>query len=325
MQTLTIAFEPTNKRQKGRAFTVVKVADITANHLWFGGASETRTLRPVYLALGGNPTELGPFLANLRMGTPATLHDTTWSDSYGRKIVIRYELLVSGSYQIISQTLPDGGEVKVAFIPNLFQFDPGMIDPAGARFVAACPVWWAERERGALLADEARCAAIMRHMRALGVPSAPGSKSVPQYNAPPLVETVYPGGGAFTDDELLDLVPEAAYVVSYLEKRTRRPIPPDLAFFLQLYLAALESKLFTRTWRFGDTKPERLPRSDPWWWASHTTQFTATGLGAIGLCEPVACRASHNEIDAFLSEQVRRYTAVQRPATPRKRTRARAV
>jgi hypothetical protein len=108
--------------------------------------------------------------------------------------------------------------------------------------------------------------------------------------------------------------------VTYLERRTTRPLVSAPAFALQLLLAALERGIFTLA---HPTDPGgRLPSGrvgaptapdDRWAGARSPAQpgFVECQTAPVGLAPPLACRVDHPALDAFLGAEVTRYFAAQ--------------
>jgi hypothetical protein len=173
-----------------------------------------------------------------------------------------------------------------------------MIDPEGIAFVALTPTWWAAREAAILRQDAATCTAIVRHMTAL----AEGRKDAWR---------------GWDSETLLDCVPQAVHCVSFIERRTTRPLVSTPAFSLQLFVAGLDEGLWTlpHPTAAGQARPVGAP-DDAWRWARHpgTTPVVAYGTDAAGLEPIVACRTTHAALDSFLADQVTRYFAAGGPA-----------
>jgi hypothetical protein len=255
-------------------------------------------VRPIWLMFAATERAARPFVANLQTGHRAAVVAAA-STPYGSpRPIAHFELLKSAGYKFVWQRITgrqDGPLALVtAYLPDLFILDPGMIDPEGIQFIALTPTWWAEQEYAGLRQDPAACAAIQAHSTNLGSQFAARRR--------------------FTPDKLLRLVPQAVHCGSFLERRTPRPLVSSLAFYLQLFLAGLENGILTlahRT-RAGDHQPIR-DDTDRWAWARHTTAppVTACNLSTVGLELPAACKVSHEQLDQFLADQVRRYFAAQ--------------
>jgi hypothetical protein len=110
------------------------------------------------------------------------------------------------------------------------------------------------------------------------------------------------------------------HCVTFIERRTTRPLPPTPAFALQLFLAGLQRGILTVA---TPTEPgQRAPgrsgaepsnTTDRWAWARHPEigAFAECQTATVGLAPPVACRCTHDALDAFLAAEVERYFAAQ--------------
>lgn len=277
--------------RKGRSFSAIKLAHITADAMWAGGEAETDDVRPVWLMLAGSPHELRPFLMNLKSGRRA--EESVLGEgrsSYSRSKPTRYALLKSAGYLYAHQKLATGEEIVTAYLPDLCNLDPGMIDPEVCRFLCLTPRWWSDAQLAALRADQGAASAVVAHARRIGVP------------------------GAWTDEDVLALVPQAVHVAAYLEQRTRRPIPPEPAFALQLLLAGLRAGVYSlsmteesaRGYRWNDTI---RVSADPWIWGRHkwAVTFTEADTADVGLLPGVLCSVAHEALDMFLAAQVKAF------------------
>lgn len=271
---------------KGRVFRAVKLCHVLADLLWTGGQADTDVKRPVWLQVAGLETELRPFLANLRAGRKAELEVR----GHVQNNPERFELLRSGGYAYATQRGVDaaGSQVVTAFLPDLFLVDPGMVDPAGVRFVCLTPRWWADAEEQALAADTELCTRLWGHWKKLSRVVGDGA--------------AVPPGFELTIEEVVGLLPQAARFVAYLDRRTRRPVVPRPEFFLQLYLAALYHRLAT----LASPAERHLYRdeTDAWGWARHDKYFVEVDTAEAGLRPGVACQVKHADLDAFLAAQV---------------------
>jgi hypothetical protein len=257
--------------------------------------------------LAGTERSIRPVIANLQTGHRAMLrryHDSLGCDT---PPVAHLELLKSAGYRMLWQRLvggPDGPlAIVTAYLPELFVLDPGLIDPIGVQFVALTPQWWAQQQLAQLRADTPAWNAIQKHMGALA-----------------RMGLLVPSGQAESADALLDHVAQAVHCVTFIERRTTRPLPPTPAFALQLFLAGLQRGILTvaTPTEPGQRAPSRSTTdpSDPtdlWAWARHPEigAFAECQTAPVGLAPPVACRCTHATLDAFLAAEVERYFAAQ--------------
>lgn len=256
MRTITIE---TGEGGKGRSFSAELLGYATADALWEGGETDTNAVRPVYMTLALSEQEAGPFLANLRGGRVAKV---------GRdRSAKRFELLRSAGYAFAIQRHPEG-VLATAYLPELFRIDPGLVDPAGARFVVLPSSAWCATETTGL-----EVGAAVEHVRALELVKAAGA-------------TLERSGG-----EPAALVPTSALFAAYLDRRVRAPLIPDLRFYLQVLLAALAARLATMG--DGNCRPH--------------LGFATEHLDELGFAPGVAFSASHEQVEALLAAEVARF------------------
>lgn len=306
MKILTITHErPANpgrrRRQqppKTRSFQAVKLAHVCAGMLWEGGETQDAPIRPVWMALAATDTQLRPFLANMRLGKPAELYDPRRSQ-FSRDKPTRFELLRSAGYSFTSSTmgLPDGniGEVVTAALDSIMVLDPGLLDPETVSFLALPPRWWVETEQAAFRSDTAAVHAVVDHIKALKL-DQPGSPILPQ-------------PASFDVETLLDLVPVAAYVLAYIDRRTRRPLFMTPAFALQLYVAGLAFGVLSLSNKGTENYHEPQISGDDWRFARHrwAKTFKEEDTSVTGLMPGIACKTSHDQLDRLLASEVKRY------------------
>ena len=307
------ALRPGRPAPKTRRFAAYALAWITGRELWPDPTVTTDHIRPLWLLLtAGEEATLRPFLANLRAGRPADLTESTAPHRYDTRPPPRMELLKSAGYSALWQRGcgADRASVTTLYQPALTALDPGLIDPTGVRFLCLPPVWWVAREAAALRTDSAQCHALVQHGRALGICD---SQRAPSDRRLPVPLTL-------SAADLLDLAPQAAYFAAYLDRRTARPLINDLAFAVQLYLAALlagvASRSQTRTslqqhhdhWRAQEPDP-----ADPWWWARHAAyhDFVEVETATVGLLPGIACATDQATLDRLLATEVQRYLQTQ--------------
>lgn len=294
-QTLIIAPKDaplhTTRRQrkaaKSRRFQAQLIAFVQADGLWKGGEAATENIRPVWLMCAGTDQEMPAFTANLKAGRKA---EVVRDQAYGQWGTTYLELLRSAGYRYSWQYLTLGGQrcaVLTAFLPDLCQFDPGLVDPDRVAFVMLPPRWWVDGQGAALREDHALCADVLAHADRLGLLS--------------------PGvwGRVFTPDEVLDLTPVAVLFAGYLDRRTNKPIPPDASFALHLYLHALRGGIA------GLSNPKdrrRASGDDGWGWArALSTPYEETWTEQANLAPGLACAVTRRQLDAFLAAQIQAY------------------
>lgn len=230
MQEYTVCSDPT---KKGRSFTARCVALVRDDRLWASGNSDN--VRPIWAQFVSSDAEMRPFATNLMLGRKLESAGSRRSGS-------RIECIKSAGYQLAWQREPEG-TILTVYLPDLFRLDPGMVDPAGARFVLLTPRWWLEAQTVAS-AEDAR----------------------------------------------------ASLFAAMLDRRTRCPLPADVAFYRRLLAAALDQGL-------AQTPGDRS--------VNYSHAFAAEGLEQAGL-DPdgaVAFRATHEVLESFLAEQCSLYFA----------------
>lgn len=284
------ATRPRRKAAKSRRFKAELIAYVQANSLWKGGEASTQAIRPVWLMVAGTDQELPAFVANLQAGRKAEFAP----EGYTRPAATYLELLRSAGYRYSWQYLTLDNQrcaVMTAFLPDLCQFDPGLVDPTVVRFVMLPPRWWVDEQVATLTADAALRADILAHADRLEMTRA----------------TTW--GRAFTPDEVLALIPVATLFAGYLDRRTNKPIPPDAAFALHLYLHALRAGIAGLS-RSTDTATP--PTDDGWAWARNgPTAYEETWITQANLLPGLACSAARKDLDAFLARQVQAYFTLQ--------------
>jgi hypothetical protein len=248
-------------QRKTRRFTSEMLALATADSLWTGG--KDGSIRPVWAMFGGSDQELPVFMANLKTGKKAEFTGSTrYVSRYGS--VTKVELLKSAGYHYAYQHQEtETGRVSVAcaYLPELFAFDPGMIDPERVCFIALAPRWWVEREGALLRADHTRASSVLEHARRLRI-------TLPQHEGNTWKVRL-------SDEEVLDLATQATLWAGMLDKRTMKPLVPEPAFCLHIYLHALREGLASFS------RPPSYYRADdePWDWARSTASWSWTSFG----------------------------------------------
>jgi hypothetical protein len=262
---------------KGRTFRAALLAYVRADCLWDGAATESGVVRPAWFACAASDAEIRPFMANLRCGRKAVVPES----SNTKKYQLRFELMRRAGYEYATQRT-NAGTCVTAFLPELFRLDPGLVDPKGARFVVLPSRAWVETET-ARLGREA--GAAVRHVERVR-------------------RRVDTSGRPAPDRAVLEaLAPVAPLFCAYLDRRVRAPLVPDPRFQLQVVVAMLDAGLAS----FGHEPHSFRERG----WGQHDGfWFLEVDTAAAGLAPGIACRASHEEIEALLAEQVRRYFEV---------------
>jgi hypothetical protein len=187
-----IIIEP--KGEKGRVFQAKLVSFIRADNLT-PESNSNKIIRPVWAMFAGSQDELRPFMANLRLGRVAKESNRS-----------SFEFLKSIRWKIIYQKEPEG-VLATIYHPELFEMDPGMVDPKRIDFVILVDQEW---------------------------------KSKQDINIDKAKEYLVKVNGS---DDLLTFLPIAPLFALYLDRRTRCPLINDELFYFHLLLMALKNNL----------------------------------------------------------------------------------
>lgn len=159
------------------------------------------------------------------------------------------EFLRSAGFSYAAQRSPAGTTVTV-WLHELFRHDPGMVDPSGMKFILM--------PRASQIVAQPEHAAAVEHLQRVA-PHAEHERVV-QY---------------------------APLFVSFVDRRTRAPIIPALAFQAQLLQACID--------RGGAG------------WANTSKGFYAPGVTDLGYALPLAFSGTHEAFEKLLAEQVQIY------------------
>ena len=267
MRELQIA--PQTESGKGRTFRATLLASVEADLLWPGGQTASDNLRPVWAMFGGSDQELRAFMANLTLGRKA--HFPKPSNDYSRRKVNCLEILKSAGYQITWQR-EEEGSLATIFLPDLFQIDPGMVDPAGARFVLLPTKTWA-------------------HTQSLDIPSLVAHANLCNYQE-------------FSPEQLAAWAPMSFLFAAYLDRRTRCPLVADGRFYYQLMLSCLEHGLASFA-----TTPNRY--SEEFFGQHPKQQYHENDTSSVGLLPGLAFNSNHETLDALLAREVALFFKLQ--------------
>lgn len=251
---------------KGRSFTATLIASVNADGLWEKSTGSSDASRPVWIMLGGTDNELRPFIANLQLGRKAE----ATARGYSKKGE-RFEVLKSTGFQTAWQRTTSGS-VATMFLPEMFQLDPGMVDPTGVMFV------------------------ILPEARVLN--ETPLNQDVLAY-----LRAVCPDVPAEYQEWVVRMSP---LFIAYLDRRTRCPLVPDPRFYAQCMANALKEGIAS----LGSEEFHSYNRGE--WGKHLGFRFKEYNTKAVGLASGIACRSSHATLEKFLAEQVKVYfTRVQ--------------
>lgn len=254
---------------KGRSFSGALIASIEADKFWSNGSGGGEAKRPVWAVLGASTGESRAFIANVRMGKLLRTNERSRHGSY--------EFLRSAGYEFLTQKF-DNSVATTVYLPELFLHDPGMVDPEGVKFVLPVPKFWLEAHTKSINPQDIDAA--LSHVRRLRLQGLP--------------ET----------DELRALVPCASLFCSFLDRRTRCPLIPDLRFQFQAMVTCLHHKIATFPGK------ERGWYRDEGWGMSD--KCLANGLVEAGIDRVFAMNTKHEDIEALLSECAAKYFALTR-------------
>lgn len=263
MRDLVIA--PQNGR-KGRSFAAVFMASIEADLLWTGGMTDTDNQRPVWAMFGGSDQELRSFMGNLSLGRKAIFNKP--SSGYRRKDQC-LEILRSAGYQIFWQRETEGS-IATIFLPELFQLDPGMVDPGGAKFVLAPSQEWIDSQN---------------------------------INTDPLIEHAQRCGYELPQDQFETLAVLSYLFAAYLDRRTRCPLVADGRFYLQIMLSSLRNELAS----FSTLSEHHYYGEKPDFGKHPANLYHEAGTSNVGLTSGLAFRADHTTLETLLSKEVSTY------------------
>lgn len=257
MRTLTIE---SGKGEKTRSFQAVLIAYVQCEKMMPTTESDIR--RPVWAAFAGSENQMNAFVANLRAGRKAM------ADGNNSRFKC-VELLKSADYAFALQREREG-MLATAHLPDLVRLDPGMVDPAGVRFLMVVPEEWRASQAVEGAAD------MVRFCHRLGFDMAKEED-----------------------------VPAALLFAAFLDRRTRAPIVADGAFALQLYYACLREGLAS----WPDEKPEerRWRNEPPPFGMSARLPILAEGLAEAKVATVVGMLAKHEEVEALLAQEVDAY------------------
>lgn len=275
MATILTIESDSRPGHKSRSFRATLLGHLVAPALWGGGSTDTKATRPVWAVIAASAGAAGPFLMNAKMGKKAHTDREC------------YEWLRSAGYVHALQKT-DAGVLATIYLPDLFRQDPGMVDPQGVTFVAL--------PSAAFLAEQARridVEAAVQHVAAITTPSTFGI-SPDRWNAP-VGEKEY----AKQRDLLRDLAPLAPLFALYLDRRTRCPILPDTRFQLQVFVRFLKDKRASLRAEGSYNDSFGQVRS----------MLRGDLPEELGYGTPVACRASHEDVEQILADETEAFFA----------------
>lgn len=256
---------------KGRTFRATFLAAVEADLLWGGGETVTDNTRPIWAMFAGSDNELRAFMANLASGRKATF--LAKRQGYRRKADC-LEILKSYGYRMTWQR-EEEGSIATIFLPELFQIDPGMVDPKGATFVMLPTQAWYEQQR----MDVDTVWPLIQHARRCGYKDQ-------------------------TEAELANWALLSFLFATYLDRRTRCPLVADGRFYFQLMLSCLKHKLATFS-----TVPDRS-YYDTEFGQHASLRYHELNTTAVNLLPGLAFKADHETLEKLLAHEVEQFFAV---------------
>ena len=262
----------TGTKERGRSFTGVVLALAIASGM-HEMSQRTDPMRPVFLALAASAQETRPLLENLRGGRKATVLGPAFSASKGEKV----ELCKSAGYFWATQQT-EAGDIITAHIPELFDFNPGLLETD----IVKALVMPSREDCAALIAGrDADVADAIAHVRRVR--------------------------GTETSAETVGL---AALVCRYLAQRCELPIPPNLSFAAQLFLAASDVAVFSAP--LGINPSYDSDGRDPAINIRKAIGFRAIVDARAPILPGVAIHATPLALEKLLSEQTRLFEQTRR-------------
>lgn len=212
MQPLTVTH--TSARGEEHVYRGWLVASVVADFAWSGGG-QGNAVRPIFFAVAASPGEAGPLCAALARGAVAEVPN---GDRYSRSKPTRYELLRSAGYARLTQTTP-AGVLATFYLPELYQRDPGLVDPERAAFAVLPRADWVAAQQYDAAAIDAHLARVPRRYRGWEY----------QQHLCPTIDATW--------------TPQARLFGEALDRRTSAPLLTDDAFLVQLLRAAVDARM----------------------------------------------------------------------------------
>lgn len=251
------------KGEKGRAFGAEMLAAARADPLWEGGSGGNH-IRPVWAVFAGSEQEMKSFTANLLLGRPAVFERSS-----------KIEFLKSGGYAYHHRRL-GGGLVTTIYLPELFRFDPGMVDPSGVRFIALPPSSWIAAQRFDLAAARTRLRDLFGRVEYVSDRAQERLRKMLD-----------------SDAELHLRLSEGALLLAHLDRKCRYPIPFDPVFGAAL-LVGEEDRFVFRSESDSISLYIRGP-------------FQLFGAAAVNVGSGFAFVADHQSLGGSLSTLIRHW------------------
>jgi len=212
MQPLTVTH--TSARGEEHVYRGHLIASVVADFAWSGGG-QGNAVRPIFFAVAASHGEAGPLAAALARGAIAEVPN---GDGYSRSKPTRYELLRSAGYARLTQATP-AGVLTTFYLPELYQRDPGLVDPERAAFAVLPRADWVAAQRYDAAAIDAHLARVRRYFSGWDY----GGRDCPTIDA--------------------TWTPQARLFGEALDRRTPAPLLTDDAFLVQLLRAAVDTRM----------------------------------------------------------------------------------
>lgn len=265
---LSIAPPSTQLGRKARIFACDCVGYGTAPQAVWDQAHE-KTIRPVWIALGGSEHAVTPFLANFRMGKIAESPST----GYGRnKGGTKFEILRTTTYVWSTHRVPtvSGGDVLVfGFAADLCNMAGTGVDPDRVAFVCLTPTWYAAESN----LDPIQVQAAQAWARTQGMPNDQA-------------------------DTLPSRLPHILRTMAMLDRRISLPLIPDLRFMITAYTALNTAGVLAQ--------PGMGPHSGTYGYNDWRSGVKSHGLLSAHM-QMTAISGATSKIERTLTETMQRY------------------
>lgn len=256
--------EPTKKgeKSKGRSFTFSVLGAVQADPWWASGSGGVN-LRPAFLAIGASEGEIRAVVANLRMGKEAqfvgaspTRRDAT------------LEFLKSHKHSLAFQRLRSG-VVATFTAPDIFNVNPGMVEPSGIKFITMVT----PKDLEVPWDKDAAFATVCKYA------DQESAKAPYRYDA-----------DVFWFKRF---IPYAPYVIQQLDARSRAPLLADPSFYaLLLYFMVREGMAGVSS---ADSWESRRVKGI-------MGSLYAYNMESLGFAPPMGVRCSHEDFEALLAK-----------------------
>lgn len=263
MQPLTVTH--TSARGEEHVYRGWLVASVVADFAWSGGGQGS-AVRPIFFAVAASAGEAGPLCAALARGAVAEVPN---GDRHSSQKPARYELLRSAGYARLTQATP-AGVFTTFYLPDLYQRDPGLVDPEQAAFAVLPRADWVAAQRYDAAAIDAHLARVPR---------------------------LYSGWGLDTRDcPTVDATwtPQARLFGEALDRRTSAPLLTDDAFLVQLLRAAVDTRRAT----LDGGRRNGSCRAEP---------YREVGVEDLGYARGLAFAATQQDIAELVGVSARLY------------------